>query len=276
MSAAARRRGGLTRGADFDAAVLAISLGAYQELNGADRGMCRELAARSPKLADFIAKIGIVPSQSVQLWCDPATAQLGWNSGKAATVSGPEYLNIWADMSQVIAFESWSAPAPRSLHYLTGTYGTLLYREPSTNADVPKRAQDEIHAQAIAWLNGKATALWPLAHAGNGFDWSVLRAASGTEGQARFDCQFWRANIDPTECCTSAAAGTTKYRLHPHESGFDNLFLAGEGTRHGFNSSTFEGAVMSGAAASRAICGEPAVVIGYDFLQRKPSDGPGS
>ena len=33
---------------------------------------------------------------------------------------------------------------------------------------------------------------------------------------------------------------------------------------------------MSGAAASRAICGQPVVVPGYDFLQRKPSDGPGS
>jgi Flavin containing amine oxidoreductase len=73
-----------------------------------------------------------------------------------------------------------------------------------------------------------------------------------------------------------SAAGTTQYRLHPDQSGFTNLILAGEGTRHGFNTTTFEGAVMSGAAASRAICGEPTRIVGYDFLQRRFSQGPGA
>jgi hypothetical protein len=68
-----------------------------------------------------------------------------------------------------------------------------------------------------------------------------------------------------------SAAGTTRYRLHPEQSGFENLILAGEATRHGFNTSSIEGAVMSGMAASRAICGQPATIVGYDFLQRKPS-----
>jgi hypothetical protein len=33
---------------------------------------------------------------------------------------------------------------------------------------------------------------------------------------------------------------------------------------------------MSGAAASRAICGEPTKIVGYDFLQRRFSQGPGA
>jgi uncharacterized protein with NAD-binding domain and iron-sulfur cluster len=263
-------------GTDFDIAILAISLGAYKPLNNQDVSFCDSLIKASPRFADYVQNVGVVPTQSVQLWCDPTTAALGWTSGKAATVSGPEYLNIWADMSQVLAFEPWPAPAPQSLHYLTGTCMTTLYREPSANTGVPQQASDEIRTQAIAWLNQSSYALWPNADAGGAFDWSVLHVEQAAAGEARFDQQFWRANIDPTECCTLSAAGTTQYRLHPEETGFSNLFLAGEGTRHGFNTTAIEGAIMSGAAAARVISGQPVTIVGYDFLQRRPSQGAGT
>lgn len=266
----------LQLGTDFDIAILAISLGAYKPLNNADVGMCAQLIAKSKRFADYVQNVGVVPTQSVQLWCDPTSAGLGWTTGKAATVSGPEYLNIWADMTQVLAFESGLASDPKSLHYLTGTYKTTLYRQPSSNTGVPAQASDEIRTQAIAWLNGSSYGLWPLADPHGTFNFGVLHVWQPATGEARFDQQFWRANIDPTECCTLSAAGTTRYRLHPNETGFRNLILAGEGTRHGFNTTAIEGAVMSGAAASRAICGEPVKIVGYDFLQRRPSQGPGT
>lgn len=261
----------LQLGTHFDIVVLAISLGAYKQLN-ADPGMCDALIARGGAFAGYVRNVGIVPTQAVQLWCESSTEELGWTTGKAATVTGPEYLNIWADMSQVITFEAWQRNAkPKSLHYLTGTYRTNLYKEPMTHAYVPATAAAEIKAQAIEWLNKFSYGLWPNADDGQTFRWAVLTDPSGASGQARFDAQFWRANIDPTECCTLSAAGSTEYRLLPDQSGFENLILAGEGTRHGFNTSAIEGAVMSGAAASRAICGQPAVIVGYDFLRRLPS-----
>lgn len=266
----------LQLGTDFDIALLAISLGAYKPLNATDVSMCAQLIAKSKRFADYVQNVGVVPTQSVQLWCDPSSAGLGWISGKAATVSGPEYLNIWADMTQVLAFEPWTGSPPKSLHYLTGTYKTTLYRQPSSNASVPAQASNEIRTEAIAWLNGLSYGLWPLADANGVFNFDVLHVTTPANGAARFDQQYWRANIDPTECCTLSAAGTTQYRLHPDESGFRNLILAGEGTRHGFNTTAIEGAVMSGAAASRAICGEPVHIVGYDFLQRRPSQGPGT
>jgi hypothetical protein len=94
----------------------------------------------------------------------------------------------------------------------------------------------------------------------------VLTAAAGLLGPARFDAQFLRANIDPTECCVASFAGTTRYRLHPRDHGFVNVVLAGEASRHGFNTTTIEGAVMSGMAAARAISGQPPEIVGYDFL----------
>ncbi|MEJ8852539.1 FAD-dependent oxidoreductase [Variovorax rhizosphaerae] len=263
----------LSRGSDFDTVVLAISMGAYKPLND-EPTMCDELLQRGGAFASFVQNINIVPTQALQLWSNQTLDELGWTSGKPATVSGPEYLNIWADMTQVLAVEpAVGFPKPKSLHYLCGTYSTTLYRQPSTQTGVPAQAWNELRSQSVGWLNDASACIWPAARTPDGkFRFDVLTDFSGSvSGEARFDQQFLRANIDPTECCVLSAAGTTKYRLHPAQSGFTNLILAGEATRHGFNTTAIEGAVMSGMAASRAICGQPATVVGYDFLQRKPS-----
>lgn len=261
----------LEAGRDFDTVVMAIAMGAYKPLNS-EPGMCDELIAHSGAFADFVNKIGIVPSQGLQLWCNQTTEQLGWTSGKPATVSGPEYLNIWADMTQVLSLEPWTGyPKPKSLHYLCGTYATTLYRQPSTDVGTPAAALADLRTQALGWLDTESMAMWPVANNGTHFNFDVLTDVVGGTGVARFDAQFLRANIDPTECCVLSSAGTTQYRLHPEQSGFKNLILAGEATRQGFNTTTIEGAVMSGMAASRAICGQPAKIVGYDFLQRRPS-----
>jgi uncharacterized protein with NAD-binding domain and iron-sulfur cluster len=265
----------LQRGTDFDTVVLAISMGAYKPLN-AEPGMCDELIARGGAFASFVHNVPIVPTQGVQLWCDKTTAELGWIRAKPAAVSGPEYLNIWADMSQVLTVEPWAgAPKPKSLHYLTGTFATMLHKEPSTRTDVPAAASAALKASVVTWLETASNAGWPLASDGAAFRWDFLTDPLGRAGRMRLDAQFLRANIDPTECCVASPAGSTKFRLQPDESGFGNLILAGEANRTGCNTSSVEGAVMSGMAAARAICGEPATIVGYDFLQRRPSQGPG-
>jgi uncharacterized protein with NAD-binding domain and iron-sulfur cluster len=265
----------LVRGTDFDIVVLAISMGAYKPLN-AEPGMCDELIAENGAFARFVRNIPIVPTQALQLWCDRTTAELGWTQAKAAAVSGPEYLNIWADMTQVLTVEPWTGiQKPKSLHYLTGTFATTLYREPSTRKDVPAAAAATLKAGIVTWLETAGNAAWPLASDGTAFRWDVLTDPQSRAGQDRLDAQFIRANIDPTECCVGTPAGTTKYRLHPDETGFGNLFLAGEANRTGANTSSVEAAVMSGMAAARAISGESIAIVGYDFLQRRPSQGPG-
>lgn len=263
----------LRRGADFDVVVLAISMGAYKRLNAEDGSLCDELIDRAGPFASFVNGIDIVPTQSLQLWCDKTLDEMGWTSGKAATVSGPEYLNIWADMSQVIGFENQDAATkPKSLHYLCGTLATDAYKQPASARDMPRRMHDRVRTEQIAWLNDRAQALWPAARKAGGFDFGILNDPNGRAGEARFDAQHFRANVSPTECCVLSAAGTTKFRLQAHESGFDNLILAGEATRHGFNTTAIEGAVMSGMAASQAICGSPAAIPGHDFLRRRPSE----
>ena len=77
--------------------------------------------------------------------------------------------------------------------------------------------------------------------------------------------QFFRANVDPSERYIYAAPGTLKYRLRSDQSGFDNLFLAGDWTRNGLNVGAMESAAMSGMQASRAICGYPKRVAFESF-----------
>lgn len=263
----------ITAGADFDDIVLAIAVGAFTPLNSEDGSFCDQLIAANTGFAKWVNTMTLVPSIGVQLWCNVPTAALGWTQAKCAVVSGPEYLNIWADMTQVIAFETQN-PKPLSLHYLTGTYDTTLYKQPASAVGTPAQALAEITTLTASWLDQSSTAMWPLARSGGSFDWSVLEAPADVQGQARLEAQFLRANIDPTECCALSAAGTTRFRPHADGSGFANLFVAGEGTVMGFTTS-FEGAIASGAAASRAICGQPQTIIGYDFLERRPSQGPG-
>ena len=268
--APARKRE-LKRGEDFDDIVLAIALGALKQLNPDEPSMCADLAARDAAFADWIGNIPIVPSLNAQIWSNKTTHELGWTRAKPACVSGPEYMNIWADMSQVLAFEPWPDPAPKSLHYFTGTFPTSLCNAPSSQTDTPAQGLSALRSRTVDWLNTRSYAAWPDAQSGGGFDWSVLYAPDDAEGEQRLDHQYLRINIDPTECTTLSGSGMTQYRLHS-KTAFPNLYVAGEGTAMGLVTS-FEGAIMSGAAAARAICGEPAEIIGYDFLERKPSQG---
>ena len=261
----------LVRGTDFDNVVLAISMGAYQPLN-AEATMCEELIAASPAFASFVT-MPIVPTMSLQLWCDVTTAVLGWDMRKPAAVGGPGPLSVWADMTQVIDFEpaAGAAPKPKSLHYLCGTLATDLFRQPPSNGAVPAQAHAQVHGAVVQWLEHDSRAAWDVACDGTHFRYDMLHDPTGSADRARLDAQYLRANVGPTECCIGSPAGATRFRLGPSLAEFDNFFLAGEAARSGCNTSSVEGAVMTGMAAARAISGEALRIVGYQFLSVPPS-----
>lgn len=261
----------LVKGADFDTVVLAIAGGAYKPLN-TDASLCQALIDRQGPFADFVRNMGIVPNLALQIWTEATLAQLGWTQAKPAAVAGPEPLNIWADMSEVAKVEGWAGSVPKGVHYLTGTYPTTLYKRPAAASQTPAEAAAEVREVAKQFLTTQAHAMWPLASSGSNFDWNVLFDNKNRTGEERLDAQYWRANIDPTECTVGSPVGSTRFRLGPDNSGFANLVLAGEATRQGFNASCVEGAVMSGMAAARAIAGEPQTIVGYDFQTRRPAE----
>jgi uncharacterized protein with NAD-binding domain and iron-sulfur cluster len=67
----------LELGTDFDEVVLGIALGAFKKLND-EPTMCDELYEHSPRFRAMAEGLGLVPTQSFQLWTDPDLAGLGW------------------------------------------------------------------------------------------------------------------------------------------------------------------------------------------------------
>jgi uncharacterized protein with NAD-binding domain and iron-sulfur cluster len=67
--------------------------------------------------------------------------------------------------------------------------------------------------------------------------------------------QWVTANVDPSDRYVQSVAGSDRYRLRPDESGYENLFLAGDWTDCGLNAGCIEAATISGLQAANAVLG---------------------
>jgi uncharacterized protein with NAD-binding domain and iron-sulfur cluster len=267
----------LQQGPQFDALVLAIPLGAFKRLNTAP-GPCDELIEASDRFRAMTEMATLVPSIAVQAWCNWDVAQLGWppteavpsGAAKKTVIStGPDPLDIWADMSQVLKYEPWNPypKGPKSLQYLCGVLETDLFRAPPNHHQVPARAKALARDKAIEWFSDKARYIWPHSSPGGCFDWTILFDPNGACGSDRVDAQVYRANVDPSSCCVGSPAGSTQWRLPTDASGFGNLYLAGAWIDCGFNTECIEAAVISGLQAARAVAGASFAIPGENFLQ---------
>jgi hypothetical protein len=82
-----------------------------------------------------------------------------------------------------------------------------------------------------------------------------LCGANGERGRAALATQFVRANVDPSDRYVQCVPGSDRYRLRSDESGYDNLFLAGDWTDNGLNAGCIEAAALSGLQAANAVLG---------------------
>ena len=122
-------------------------------------------------------------------------------------------------------------------------------------------------AYAIDWFGKYGPYFLPATTNKKGqIDWNFLYATDGSSGVSRFKSQFWRANIDPTECLPGSITGSINSRLKTDQPRAKNLFLAGCWVRTGFDISCVESAVMAGMQAARAICGSPKNIPGEDLF----------
>ena len=105
----------------------------------------------------------------------------------------------------------------------------------------------------MRFLDGPIGDLLPGSVDGDGFRWDLLCADGDRVGPSRFDSQYWTANIDPSDQYVQSLPGTDRFRLRSDESGYDNLFLAGDWTDSGLNAGCIEAAVLSGLQAANAV-----------------------
>jgi hypothetical protein len=153
--------------------------------------------------------------------------------------------------------------APQQLAYFCGVMKDADVIPPPSDATFPEAERTRSLKQAVDYLEQYVGYLWPDACLGKNFDWNLCIDAKGGTGSARFQAQYWRSNIDPSERYTLAVTGSTKYRLRADHSGFTNLILTGDWIRNGFNTpGCIESSVISGRQAARAISGIHRPIVG--------------
>ncbi|HJV59439.1 MAG TPA: acetoacetate decarboxylase, partial [Albitalea sp.] len=250
----------LKHGVDFDRVIFGASVASVQHL-------CPQLVARSPALAECTTHVKAVATQAYQAWMIPGIRELGWNEfGREAqppVLSGfSEPFDTWAPMDQLLCREDWPAgAAPRNVSYFCSALPIKDY-PPASDHGFPARMKGQVKEAAIGQLSQAIGALWPNAVSAQGFDWNLLFDPAGASGVHRFDSQYWRANVDPSERYVLSLVNSSQYRLSVDGTGFANLLIAGDWVRTGLNAGCVEAATMAGMQASRALCGHPAVIVG--------------
>jgi uncharacterized protein with NAD-binding domain and iron-sulfur cluster len=238
----------LRAGEDFDMAVFAISIGMVPIV-------CRELVDDRREWRAMVDHVTTSATQSVQLWLREDERSLGWREPGSTVSAYEQPFHTWASMPQLIDAERWPAgERPGSIAYFCGAL-----RAPWP-ADRPARAyvaehRARVRENAVELVERRLGHLLPGSSAQGSFRWELLCGRDGHDGRNAIDTQLCLANIDPSDRYVQCSPGSDGYRLRADESGYDNLFLAGDWTDHGLNAGCIEAATLSGLQAGNAVLG---------------------
>ncbi len=206
-----------------------------------------------PRWKDAVDHLRTVPTQAMQLWLNTAATDLA-DVDSGIVVSGfVEPYDTWADMPQLVAREN--VPGSKTVAYFCNVLADSAPPVPGQE-DAWFTAQNElVKQQALRFLTHDVGSLWPAAvdTASRAFKWGLLVAPGVPAGPARLDEQYLRANVEPSERYVLSVPGSSRYRIKPDDTGFENLYAVGDWTACGLNAGYVEGAVISGMLAANAI-----------------------
>lgn len=247
----------LKRGKDFDIVLLGASLGSLPY-------MTRELSATSDRWRLMLDRVKTVGTHAAQLWLNKSVKDMGWedrvevHNSPTAIPSSPmrtiitgfaEPLDTWADMSHLIPHEAWPDPGPASISYFCA---------PAPDGET----LDEFNTNVASWMDKDLPELWPKARKRGKFDKALFH--DNPESAV-----YSRVNMYGSERYVLSVTNSVYHRLAPSESGFSNLYLAGDWTRCGLNAGCVEGATMSGIACASAITGVDLLNVGAEDIPRE-------
>ena len=244
---------------DFDFVVLGVSIGAVPHV-------CREILARDERWRRMTREVKTVATQAFQIWLDEDVDQLGWRGPPYIVSAFVKPFDTWCDMAQVVPEEAWSR-RPLTVVYFCGVLQDPPAPPADDDEDYPSRRTEEVRRSAADFLRGPVRHLWPQAYGPNGdFRWEILASDEATSGSARFSTQYWRANVNPSDRYVLQTPGSFRHRISPLDMTYDNLTIAGDWTKCGFNTGCVEAAVMSGLLAAHALSGAPPLdrIVGFD------------
>jgi uncharacterized protein with NAD-binding domain and iron-sulfur cluster len=226
---------------DFDVVVLGLPVA---EL----RTVCAELGQKLPAWQAML-EMPTVPTLSCQLWLQKALTPSRWKpNGVDIVTNFVQPFNTLANMSHLVNDEQTGAKA---VVYLCGPLDQSQVGPGTPQATANGLVRDTVRA----WLGKNVKPVMPTFKEADLVDF-------GDFVSDRFGLQYFRANISPSEQYVLSVPGTAKVRLPSDGSGVDNLLLAGDWTRNGWNAGCVEAAVVSGLRAARAILGDPRPIPG--------------
>ena len=251
----------LNVGEDFDFVVLGVSIGAIPHV-------CPEILARDERWRAMVENVKTVETQAFQVWMDHNLDDLEWPEPNLIGSAFTKPFDTWSDMAHTIPEEDWEQP-PATVLYFCGALAASP--QPPADPAYPVARQAVVKDHALDYLRKTARHLWPNAYDdGGGFRWDMLRDPAETTppatGEARFDSQYWTANVNPSDRYVLAVPGSAKYRISPLDMTYANMTVAGDWTSCGLNEGCVEAAVMSGRLAANALSGLPLLedIVGYD------------
>ncbi|MGA9795944.1 MAG: NAD(P)-binding protein [Rhizomicrobium sp.] len=246
MPGAGDMRGRLVRGKDFDQIILGISVGGLKQV-------CSSFPARLPKSnwGPMFGALTLTRTCAMQLWFKRTIDDLGCK-GPDRTLAGAEQpYSAWSDMSHLLSRETWNGvERPLSIAYFCGQL---------PGPEDGGAANEKALKEADKWLRSNAELYWPRASApGNhyGIDTELLFDPEPLAGGNPLTRQYVRANTNPSDLYVQSPKNSVYTRMDADQSGFSNLFLAGDWTLNGLNAGAAEAAAKSGARCALAIVGK--------------------
>jgi uncharacterized protein with NAD-binding domain and iron-sulfur cluster len=252
----------LRYGEDFDVVVLGLSVGSLGTV-------CRSLTERDPAWRAMVDGLGTVWTQAFQLWLSQSPEKLGDVHPMATTGGYTEPFDTYFDMSHLIQSESWEGRV-QGIAYFCNAMPTPPGPANLTDHGLPARMTEDVRRNVIRFLREDVVELLPGAthRYPSDFRWELLVGDSHEIGETRLGTQYWRANVDPSDRYVQSLPGTSRLRVQPGRSGFQNLFVVGDWTDCGLNMGCVEAAVTSGMLVANVLCNRPAPdeFIRYDHL----------
>lgn len=145
-------------------------------------------------------------NQAYQIWNNVTLECLGWahNPEKDPTAqpvlsSFVEPFDTRACMGQLICREDWPADhQPKNIAYFCNIVPVDLF-PPASDYSFPAQCYDTVKTDAMKNLTDDIYNLWLSVAKKGEFNGNILVDIHNQQDEARFDSQFWRANIDPSE-----------------------------------------------------------------------------
>jgi uncharacterized protein with NAD-binding domain and iron-sulfur cluster len=220
---------------DYDAVLLAIPIGMA-------RHVCSELVEHDPRWQAMVDNLATVATRSAQVWLASDERALGWEGpGSIVTGFGAPF-DTFASMSHTLSFEAWPEEGrPRTAASFCG----VVPDSPSVGDDTPR---DDLQAVLER--------VWPR--------FAPSRTLS------RYD----RLNSDPSDRYVQSLPGTGRHRMRADDSGFENLFLAGDWIDCGLNAGCIEAATVAGLQAANAVEGRPLSDGTVGYAPHRPPTAP--